>query len=460
VSIKNKLILSAMVALIIIAPIYILNKRASIYSYETDRSYEYSFDQNNAKIVSLSFKNGKVVVPGFDNSHQTAFLKVKVDTTLIGGYFQPCIKISGKESSFTQYLEHGAKGIRYLNISPLLSKTKSEIRLAGNHVAIDDQAVQLISFENQNMKKRKILVIAPHPDDAEIAAYGLYSSNRNSYVLTITAGDSGANKYNEIYKNRVKQYLQKGKLRTWNSITVPLLGGVSLERSINLGFFDATLKYMYHDKSAVVSGRRSHVSDISTFRKQNVSSLANGLSGRADWHSLVANIEYLLKEIKPDIIVTPYPALDRHSDHKLSTIALFDAIKKSGIKSGYLYLYTNHFVLNSFYPYGEMGGVVSLPPNFGSTIYFDSVYSHALTIDKQKDKIFALEAMNDLRLDMEWRTIRGAIKLLVYNIKRDVFGLDYSYYRRAVRSNELFFVVNIADIYNEGDLKKIIGNLE
>ena len=158
------------------------------------------------------------------------------------------------------------------------------------------------------------------------------------------------------------------------------------------------------------------------------------------------------------IIVAPYPALDSHSDHKFSSIALFEAIKKSGLINGELYLYTNHYVLNEFYPYGKIGGIVSLPPNFEKAIYFNSIHSHSLSIDDQKNKIFGLEAHNDLRLDTEWLSSKGAIKHAYANIKRDINGKDNSYYKRAVRSNELFFVVKIANIYDQNNLDKIIGN--
>jgi hypothetical protein len=75
----------------------------------------------------------------------------------------------------------------------------------------------------------------------------------------------------------------------------------------------------------------------------------------------------------------------------------------------------------------------------------------------QKDKIFALEAMNDLRLDTEWRSSAGAIALAYKNIKRDILGNGYSLYKKAVRRNELFFVVAIKNIYNEKNLDRIIG---
>ncbi len=457
---RKRLILSVvfvMIASLLTVSIYVIKNRISIYPYEVSDNYDYDFHQSNTDITDLDLKNGKVSLAEHDNINQTAFLKINIDTTFMGKYFQPGIEIIAEKRSLIHHFEHGAKGVRYLNISPLLSKDEAEIRLEGKYVSIADQTVQLLLFKNQDIKKSRILVLAPHPDDAEIAAYGLYSSHKESYIITVTAGDAGANKYDEIYQNKVKQYLKKGELRTWNSITVPLLGGIPLEQSINLGFFDATLESMYKDQSSAVSGLYTHISDIATYRKQNVSSISIGLYGKSDWNSLVGNLEYLLKEIKPDIIVTPYPALDWHKDHKLSSIALFEAIKKSGIKKGKLYLYTNHFVLNEYYPYGNMGEMVSLPPDFKKAIYFDGIYSHPLSIDHQKDKIFALEAMNDLRPDTEWRFPAGAIKMAAFNIKRDIMGEEESYYRRAIRSNELFFVIEIGNIYNKEKLNRIIG---
>ncbi|TDA89239.1 PIG-L family deacetylase, partial [Halomonas marinisediminis] len=97
-----------------------------------------------------------------------------------------------------------------------------------------------------SLKGKRILILSPHPDDAEIAAYGLYASYpENTYVVTVTAGDAGEFKYDEIYQDSLTHYLQKGKIRTWNSLTVPMLGGVKSENIINLGYFNEALPTMY-----------------------------------------------------------------------------------------------------------------------------------------------------------------------------------------------------------------------
>ncbi len=360
--------------------------------------------------------------------NKTAFLKINVETTFMSKFFYPYIELSAGDVSITQYFEHDTKGIRYINISSLLEKGEVDLILNGKYISLDEDAVELISFKKNNIRKQKILVVAPHPDDAEIAAYGLYSDNNQSYIITVTAGESGEFNYNEIYKNKEEHYLKKGVLRTFDSITIPMLGGIPPEHILNLGFFDGTLTDMFNDKSKVVSGAKTNISDINTFRKQNISTIANNLSGNSSWNSLVENLTYLIEEVDPDIIVTPYPALDSHPDHKFSSVALFEAIKKAGKQDGKLFLYSNHFtlysnnltILNEYFPYGKMGGTISLPPNFDKTLYFDSIYSHSLSINKQKDKLFALEGMHDLRLDTEWRFSKAAVKLAWKQIKRDL----------------------------------------
>ncbi|MBF0302978.1 MAG: PIG-L family deacetylase, partial [Desulfamplus sp.] len=398
------------------------------------------------------------------------------------------------------------------------------IQLKGHRVLFKDQPIEVILFRNQEITNSKILIIAPHPDDAEIAAFGLYSgqgyysgsspSNRslqsrgnnqkNIYIVTVTAGDAGTYQYDEIYSNRRNHFLKKGRLRTWNSITVPLLGGVPPENILNLGFFDGTLQKMFDVNPETVKSLYTGISNVKIFRRQNISPLANILEGEANWDSLVTNLENLLNTIEPDIIVAPYPALDRHPDHKFSSIALFEAIKRAAISNknrqykidventdyaadknyerhdnyakhensnyeddahydirrGFLYLYTNHFVLNEYYPYGKMGAVISPPPVFEKTIYFKSIYSHLLSPDRQREKILSLEAMNDLRPDTSWRFSGDALNMAFASIKRDIMGKNVSYYRRAIRNNELFFVVPVSDIYNQSVLNRIVGAIE
>lgn len=462
----RKFIILFLIILPIIVLVYLFKvtkARKSMYRYDVSQNYMYDMNESKANIINLESKDGKIRLGKNDYSKSSTFLKVSIETTLMGKYFQPSIELKVGETSFTQYFEYGAKGIRYLNISSLLTKNTHSIELIykKRHIILEPNNIQLISFKNKDISKLKTLVLAPHPDDAEIAAYGLYSDNNLSHIITITAGESGEFTYDEIYSDdRIKHYIKKGKLRTFDSVTVPMLGNIPYNQILNFGYFDRKMTEMYRNKSKIVRGYDTNISDINIFRQINISPLKKQLIGVSNWNSLVNNLKTMLKVIKPSIIVAPYPALDTHPDHKLTTVALFEALKSLDIREGDLYLYTNHSLLSEHYPYGNSGGIVSLPPILTNKVYFDSIYSHALSEEKQQDKIFALDAMHDLRLDTEYRFTQGLLKLTWKKIQSYIYGTDYSYFRRSIRSNELFFIVNIKHIYNKNIEKSIIGNIE
>ena len=377
------------------------------------------------------------------DGNTSKFLKIDINTTKLGQYFTPVVSIVYNKKYYEHTLEPGTEGFRYLNISDLHIDENSKIKLEGKFVSLKDQSVELYVFKNPEIENKKILIIAPHPDDAEIAAYGLYSMYpKNTYIVTITAGDAGPSHiYNNIYKDLKSQFFAKGKKRTLDSIMVPLLGGIPYEQCVNLGYFDSKLSTMRSHKSIEIQGAYTKTTDINTFRQYNVSSLLNNLDSLSTWNSLVNNLTDLLNRIKPDIIVTPHPKLDRHTDHKLSSEALFEALKKSNIKKGKLFLYTNHATESEYYPYGKTEEAITLPPIYGKSIYFNGIYSHSISKSTQNDKIFALEAMSDLRF-----TPQGSIFQSPCKDKLHLVCKDYSYLRRAARGNELFFIIDIKNM--------------
>ncbi len=299
-------------------------------------------------------------------------------------------------------------------------------------------------------------MVATHPDDAEIAAFGVYASNRNSHVVTVTAGEGGEFDYDEFYEDSVEHYREKGKIRTWNSISVPLLGGLKPDQVINLGFFDRSLPLMYEEKTKTIPSETANTSDIDFFRGMNISRHTQGLTGQADWVSLVENLEYLLESIQPEVIITPHPYLDSHPDHQLTTIAVIEAVKRVGLKKGQFLFYSNHPTACHYHPIGRRGSVVSLPFVESKGVYFNSVYSHTVSESIQKSKLLALEAMNDLRMDTEWLFFSGALRHAYKTAKKAIYGIDNSYYRKAVRANELFLVVDFEEIYDEQKLARIV----
>jgi hypothetical protein len=81
-----------------------------------------------------------------------------------------------------------------------------------------------------------------------------------------------------------------------------------------------------------------------------------------------------------------------------------------------------------------------------------SIYSLGLSPDQQMEKLFALDAHHDLRpvpvendYSFLW-LIRDVKKRFGYFYEFNIQHKDYSYLRRAIRSNELFFILNFEDI--------------
>lgn len=437
------------------------NKRIAIYNYDTALDYQYDFNNTDVRTFELTITDGKISLPKFSENDLTAFLKIVIQPSLTGKLLAPEIIVQDNDGNTVigQQFEIGAAGVRYLNISTVVNTDLSEINLKAKHANFNNGKTQLYLFENENIINKRILILAPHPDDAEIAAYGLYSTYpENTFIVTVTAGDAVDFKYDEIFSDSLRHYREKGRVRTWNSLTVPLLGGVAPENIANLGYYDEALPLMFQKDSVPVQTKYTKSTDLALFRSQNRNNLISAFEPPSStWKSLRNDMIQLLDTIRPDIILTPYPKLDSHLDHKYTTIALVEALKKLNIQKGNLFLYTNHLPESDAYPFGEEGQPVTLPPNFDGAIYFKSILSFSLSKKIQQEKILALDAMNDLRLDTEYRNTKGAFTHAFKMLKRKTVGPDIDYFRRAVRSNELFFVVPVVDVYHDAVWEQVFG---
>jgi LmbE family N-acetylglucosaminyl deacetylase len=423
--------------------------------------YQFNFDSTKATIIQVIINKNQLELPDSIFGFHTAFLEMEIKSLPIIHRSQPFIRLEGNPIKAEQYFEYGVKGVRYVNISEFVQKGIRQISLDALHCRISGQSFRLIMYKNPHVENQRIMVLAPHPDDAEISAYGLYATNKNSLIATITIGDAGKKMYDELYSNDTIHYIKKGDIRLWNSITVPMLAGLNPQNIVNLGYFDASLKTMYSDTTKNAKARYTGMDDINIYRRKNISHLLDSLQGNSNWRSLVNDLKQLVQKQQPTVIVAPYPAIDVHPDHKLTTVALIHALKELDYKNVELWLYTNHFVNDELYPLGKVRSLVSLPPvTSGSPIYFDRIYSLTLSNVLQSDKALALDAMFPLRPDTEWHTTAGSWKLFRKTMRenRRNTETDY-YYRRAVRNNELFFIINLNDLKNDSVFHTVIGNL-
>jgi len=419
--------------------------------------YNYSFS-DDARRISVRLTENGIQVPKTECRWETGMLKLDLDPSWKAAYSNPWIDIHVDGAyAGRQYLGYMPARQQYLNVSPEEpASTRRTIQLKGEHVSWEPQNTKLVVFCPLSLSDRRILVVAPHPDDAEIAAFGLYQQHKeNVHIVTVTAGDAGRNTYGAFFADSKKGYEMKGRLRIWNSLTVPYLAGVSPERVTNLAYADGKLASMYAKASASVPAQFVSGAQLADYRQRGTSTWSLPARTSITWASLVRDLKAVLRSVDPSVIVMPHPLLDTHPDHKLSTIAVLEALKDRPANGQFL-LYTNHAPhpdsQMELYPFGPREGRVSLPPvPAGRTISVDRLYSFPLGRDAQKLKLFALEAMNDLRgtealpspassrsLHELRRIVEDAIQDLLYG--HEVRMVNNSYFRRAPRPNELFFV--------------------
>ncbi len=451
------LFVALLVALLLFLFVLLFSVRSRVFRNRSSlkNAYNYDFTGDNVQIHSVNLVGTKMEVPSSARGG-VVLVELTVRPRLLGYLFLPCIRILGANNVGVQYFELGASGKRYLNVTHQLSKGEKYLCFNTRHLDIIGGRVRIIVYSSRDIIGKNVLVISPHPDDAEIAAFGVYAAAKSAWVITVTAGESGGNIFpSGLYGDRGWP-LKKGILRSWNSVTVPLLGGVEPQRSINLGYFDGTLRKMYLNRGAPVPSWMENVHEADDFLAFNYQKTFVTTGRQNTWFNLVEDLKRIISSAKPDVIITPYSAIDASMDHKFATVAVIEALHEVGISSDLL-LYTNHLPVDERYPLGPTGSLVTLPPTHDSSLYFDSIYSFNLSEDVQSDKLMALDAMNDLRCNIHLMSIFDILDYLQKKIVSCFTRDDASYFRRAVRANELFYVISAESLEKKSVLYQLFG---
>lgn len=432
------------------ALIFVLACAATLHA-QVPGADTFRFSDAGSRVIDVSLEQagGRLVMtwPGTAGEWDTALLGVTVRSGLPTSF----VEIAAAGRTDRQYFAPEDTGPRWINLSFLrgVVNAGTQVNVLGDGVQIAAGVAPLRLFSNKLDLSRHVLVLAPHPDDAEIAAFGLYA-HRNSTIVTITTGNAGPPTYEAVFENQAEMYQFKGRIRLIDSITVPWQGGIPPDRAFNLGYFDARLADMHDQPAAVIPEMYGPNTDLGVYLKYNIGSLLPKRPRVSTWANLVDDLDAVIRKVKPAVIVAPHPQLDTHADHQFTTVALEQALRRRRRRVTLL-LYTNHADRNR-YPYGPAGTIVSLPPPIAHDVRLDRVYSHPVSPDRQRQKLFALESMHDLRssptrlYQVEIGTGRG--RESEGQGPSAVGGVNYL--RRAPRSNELFFV------YDDTTLKPVI----
>lgn len=401
-----------------------------------DPQSDYAYDLAATEAVTVAVH---LTADGFDwpvgtQPGDTAFLEFTLTGTT-----GPAPEIEARRGGIAvrQVFEPDGRGRRFLNLSPLLAGPDGRVILTGAGAEWAAGPARLFIYRNPPLGERRVLVLAPHPDDAEIAAFGVYCRTRAD-VVTVTAGDAGGENFKALFAEPAEHYRVKGWIRTWDSISVPFYGGVYPGKARNLGYYDATLRALQAAPAVARPPLVARLDDPGYYRRLNVDEALRERPFTGTWEGLVADLAWELERVKPEIIVAPHPLLDAHPDHQFTTIALIDALARWQGDCE-LYLYTNHALENEAWPLGDRDALSGLPPSSRAGLFFRRLVSHPLSPGEQKLKLVALEAMHDLRaFDLRDGTPPP-------DEAERAAALSYDYYRRGPRPDELFFVVTRED---------------
>ena len=369
---------------------------------------------------------------------ETLVLGLSIKSSWLGRFFDPSIELSGAGLDDSQAFERGVSGLRYLNLSGFQTALMSgELCLRGRHCRIQGQP-RFWSFRHDDVRRQRVMVIAPHADDAELAAFGLYSQADESWIVTLTAGEIEAEHYQQMGMSRPEAARLKGRLRAWDSITVPRWAGVPESRCVQLGYFCLQLPAMQAAPDQPIASREANLSDTRIFRQFNAMPLPGDVDGAPTWNNLIADLRALLSQAKPEVLVMPHGTIDPHPDHICSQAAVLEALQGLEWQPRVILGYANHLHDNDRWPMGNAYSGVSLPPVFDAAQVLVP-YSIELNIEQQRDKAMALGMMHDLQPPAPLkRRVRRWLQKVLAGRQWPAEG-ENEFFRKAVRRHELFW---------------------
>lgn len=407
--------------------------------YSPKDDYQYNFAPDS-EVTGLVLQGGQLRLdsPLELEGDETLILALNIRSSWLGRFFDPCVELSASDVSDSQAFERGVRGLRYLNLTGCgQALAAGALRLRGRFCSVSGTP-RLWVFRQPDARKQRVMVIAPHADDAELAAFGLYSQAAESWIVTLTAGEIEAEHYQQMGMEQADAARIKGRLRAWDSIAVPRWGGVPEAQCFQLGYFCLQLPAMQAAPDQPIASREADLADTRLFRQFNPMLLPGDADGAPTWHNLLADLRALLLQARPQVLVMPHPAIDPHPDHICAQSAVLEALQGLEWQPEVILGYANHLHDNDRWPMGNAYNGVSLPPVFDGSLHMIP-YSLELSVDQQRDKAMALGMMHDLQPPMPFkRRLRRWLQGLLAGRRWPAEG-ENEFFRKAVRRHELFW---------------------
>lgn len=406
------------------------------YSPKDDYQYRFAAD-SECPAVRLEGSHLRLHAPIDLCGNETLILALKVKSGWLGRFIDPFVMFSDDRQTF----ERGVNGLRYVNLTGNADALiAGQLSIRGRYCRIMGQP-QLWVMRQPDYREQRVMVIAPHADDAELAAFGLYSQAKEAWIVTLTAGEIEAEHYQQMGLGRAEAARLKGRLRAWDSLAVPRWAGVPEAHCAQLGYFCLQLPAMQAAPDQPVPSREADLTDTRLFRQLNTFPLPGDLDGAPTWNNLLADLRALILRARPEVLVLPHPAIDPHPDHICSHAAVIEALDGLEWQPQTVLGYANHLHDNDRWPMGNSGDGIALPPVFDTTL---TLRPHCLLLSsaQQRDKAMALGMMHDLqpRAALK-RRVRRSIQKLLAGRKPSPWG-ENEFFRKAVRRHEQFWRLN------------------
>ena len=401
--------------------------------YAPNEDYQYRFSAD-AELSGVRLEDGRLLLDQPLEPGATLVLAIKVKSRWLGRFFDPSVELADDRQTF----ERGVNGVRYLNLSGLApALAEGGLQLRGRHCRLLGTP-RLWAWTQPDYRAQRVMVIAPHADDAELAAFGLYSQSEKPWIVTLTAGEIEAEHYQQMGLDPVEASRIKGRLRAWDSIAVPRWAGVPEAHCVQLGYFCLQLPAMRATPDQPVASREAELSDIRLFRQFNPFPLPADQDGLPTWNNLLADLRQLLLTARPDVIVLPHPVIDPHPDHICAQQAVVEALQGLEWQPSTVLGYANHLHDNDRWPMGDAGTGIALPPLFDAAQELHPC-SLPLSLSQQRDKAMALGMMHDLQPAAPFkRRVRRWLQRVLAGRARSPYG-ENEFFRKAVRRHELFW---------------------
>jgi LmbE family N-acetylglucosaminyl deacetylase len=420
-----------------------LSRRSARYhdyhSNPLDEDQAYSF--GSALEERVSPLAPQMSVPGGG----AVLLGLRLTTKGLGYVRDPYVELCGQDgSTVRQYVERGVAGLRYINVTALAGHDGVTLSLS-DLTLLEPTAHWVVS--PHPMHEGPLLIVAPHPDDAELSSFGLYA-DADTWVVTVCAGEVGTHDYGGLFSADEAGALLRGRLRVAESLSAPVAGGVPKERIANLGYFDGSLTGMCFERDRPARSAGTGSRDLGLFRAAGDAALLPPRSD-ATWDGLVADLVHLLEHTKAATVTFPHPVLDHHSDHACLGLAVLEAVRRANHKPECLLAYAVHGPGGgkgaSIHPVGPRGGSVGLPPGKHPTPLFDGLYSVPLSPALLRRKALALDTYRDLKDEegpLPVEAVGTRVKRGLREVYRAFVVYDLGLVRRFLRPNELFYVLD------------------